>query len=433
MYSIYADGQLVYASNLKDEGYIVASPEMSLELNKAGSLTFVLPPVNPAYNSLKKLQSTVTVKWEDSTVFRGRVLHDEQDFYNRKEVYCEGSLAFLLDVCTLPYTLSCTLQAYIITMLNDYNSKVNSDRQFLIGNIESVSTAELSFVNQGCSTIWDELYAQVVEVYGGYFRTRVESSGCYIDYIASGANVDSRTVEFGVDMLDMSQYVSAEDLFTVLVPLGATSQDDETGEETTVDITSVNNGLNYIENAAAIALYGRIWRAQTWSDIEDASVLLSEATAYLNNNVALATTLTVSAADLISSPKINTPTFRIGDYIKVISTPHGLNAFFQCSGAKVKLDDPSGTEYTFGVPRVSATSVQVSSTGSVQASVQNLQSYVNGLALNFITTTTFSALERRVQSAESHITAHEGRITTINEQITVINEKIATLEGGTDA
>ena len=37
MYTIYADGQLVYAPTLSAEGYAAASPKAVVELNRAGS------------------------------------------------------------------------------------------------------------------------------------------------------------------------------------------------------------------------------------------------------------------------------------------------------------------------------------------------------------------------------------------------------------
>ena len=50
MYRIYADGKLLYAPELAGEGYGVAQPELTAELNKAGSLSFNVPITHVLYN-----------------------------------------------------------------------------------------------------------------------------------------------------------------------------------------------------------------------------------------------------------------------------------------------------------------------------------------------------------------------------------------------
>ena len=76
MYTIYADGQLVYAPTLSGEGYAVISPKVEVELNKAGSAGFILPPDNVMYDRIQKLKSVVTIYDRDEEIFRGRVLHE---------------------------------------------------------------------------------------------------------------------------------------------------------------------------------------------------------------------------------------------------------------------------------------------------------------------------------------------------------------------
>ena len=85
MYTIYADGEALYSPHLANDGYSVLSPKLTVELNKAGSLTFILPPTNVMYDSIQKLKTIITVIQDNEEIFRGRVLHDEKDFYNRKK------------------------------------------------------------------------------------------------------------------------------------------------------------------------------------------------------------------------------------------------------------------------------------------------------------------------------------------------------------
>jgi len=104
MYTISCDGNLLYSPLLSDGGYTVLSPKLTLELNKAGSLTFTLPPTNPMYDSISKLTSVITVDQDGETIWRGRELNYTRDFYNRKAEYCEGELAMLNDSIIRPYS-----------------------------------------------------------------------------------------------------------------------------------------------------------------------------------------------------------------------------------------------------------------------------------------------------------------------------------------
>ena len=108
MYKIYVDGQLLFSSDLMDDEHIVLSPMLSLGVNEAGSLSFVLPPGNVLHGSIHKIKSIITVYQHDEIIFRGRAMDDEKDFYNQKDVYCEGDRSFLLDSQCAPYTYSGT-------------------------------------------------------------------------------------------------------------------------------------------------------------------------------------------------------------------------------------------------------------------------------------------------------------------------------------
>ena len=44
MYTIYAGGEALYSPHLVNDGYGVLSPKLTVELNKSGSLSFILPP-----------------------------------------------------------------------------------------------------------------------------------------------------------------------------------------------------------------------------------------------------------------------------------------------------------------------------------------------------------------------------------------------------
>ena len=57
---------------------------------------------------------------------------------------------------------------------------------------------------------------------------------------------------------------------------------DELGEKQvrTVDITSVNNGKNYIQSDEGIEKYGKVWGTKQWTDITEPEKLLAKGSAH---------------------------------------------------------------------------------------------------------------------------------------------------------
>lgn len=429
MFTMYADGKLLYAPHLSANGCGVFSPQLTVELNRAGELEFVMPPDNVLYNEMNKLKTFVEVYQDGDELFRGRVLHDEKDFYKQKRTFCEGELAFMLDSRIRPYKFGGTGRELFTKYITEHNSRVEADKQFIVGDITVVVADEtIDVENESCATTIDEINSNILDEFGGYLKTRQGSDGKrYIDWLEESGEVSTQTIEFGVNLLDITEYITAEDIFTVLVPLGASKRDDRGESSGKVDITSVNGGKDYIENATAIALFGRIESSEEWNDVEDPATLKKLAEAWLNANIELSVSLTVKAVDLhmldVAYQKI-----RVGDWIQVISWPHNLDRLFQCEKIVYDLIDPEQTEYTFGAKASGITDVQSKNTKNIQnsvalvkstakaanAAVVTVQNTVSQIPSEYVSTATFTAYK-----AEMDV------------KLLDLDTRLKTLEGGT--
>lgn len=347
MYTIHANGELLFSSLSEEVESIALSPKLSLDINKAGSVSFVLPPGNGLHGKLKKLKSIVTVEQDGEQLSRGRVMETESDYYNQQSVYCEGDRAFLLDSVHAPYHYSGTVHGLFRQLVNNHNSMVDAEKQFVVGVITAVGESETTEVE---TDAWNstsrEMDERLLGVYGGYLRTRTVDGTHYLDWVAQYGSENDQPIEFEVNLLDLTGKVDAGDVFTVLIPLGS-SEIGEDGEYTDpVSIASVNGGLNYIQDDAAVALYGKIWRTYTWIYEDDPSKLLEKAREYLKTGVALET-LTLKAIDMHFVDG-NVQPIRIGDKVRIRSNPHGLDKVMVCSRIEIDLLNPENTLYTFG-------------------------------------------------------------------------------------
>lgn len=391
MYTIHVDGNLLYSPLLIDDGYLVLNPKLTLELGKSGSLTFLLPPNNPLYDGIQKLKSIVIVYQDSEEIFRGRVLHDEKDFYNRKNVYCEGELAFLLDSQQRPYSFQGDISDLYMKFINAHNAQVEEEKRFYVGEI--TVTDPNNYINRSniyYNNTWDEISDKLIASHGGYLRPRLKDGKRYLDYVKAYGKVNSQVIEFGVNMLDISEYITAEDVFTVLIPLGFEQTDSGGNSTGRLTIESVNSGKDYIEDDAAIALFGRITKTQEWDDVTVASNLLAKGRAFLNSGIEMAVTLTMKAIDLHLAD-VEVERISLGDYVRVISLPHKLDKYFLCSKIVIDIVSPDKTEYTFGVTYTTMTEKQVGTTkviqstvGAVQSAVSNVNAIVSDLPTDYV-------------------------------------------------
>jgi hypothetical protein len=481
VYTIHADDKLLFDSLSEDQASIVLSPKLSLDVNKPGSLSFVIPPTNALHGKLQKLKTLVVVKQDSTILFRGRVMEIETDLYNQQTVYCEGEKAFLLDSLHDPYFYSGTVHGLFRKLIENHNAMVDEEKQFTIGTIAAVGESETTEVeSENCSSTSSEIDERLLNAYGGYLRTRTVGNIHYIDWVKTYGELNTQPIEFSVNMLDLTDKVDAGDVFTCLIPIGASVIDDEGEYTDPVSIASVNNGLNYIQDDEAVAKYGKIWRTKTWSYEEDPAKLLEKAREYLKTGIALET-ITLKAIDLhFTSGSVSA--IRIGHKVRILSNPHGIDKEMLCSQLEIDLLNPENTVYTFGErPRtLSENIVQAEEdldglTGRgggggvrkqigevktwAQLTVDAQKAHINMIAwdINDLTNRQSQAeididgmaaaitlkadrsivndVERRVSSAEIAIDAANSKINllTNNEEVNNLHDRVSEVEIGLDA
>lgn len=370
MYTIYADDTLLYLPG--DEELSVLSPVLETQCNAAGTLTFVLLPEHPMYSALHKMRTRIDVRQDDEIIWRGRVLETETDFYRQKTVTCEGELTYLVDSVLHPYKLADydgTAAGLFRLYLMRHNKAVSEAQQFQIGDvdIETLSSVE----NTGYGNTWDEISGNLLDIHGGFLRVRHEGGVRYLDWTKESGTSCGQVIRFGENLLDLSEYVSASEVVTCLIPYAGQG-------DSQITIKSVNDGKDYIEDEAGIALYGRIWGV-TEFDTKDAAKLLEMAKENLQKRLKETIAITISAVDL-HLLDVNAESFRVGDKVRVVSPPHGIDAEYTCTAISLDLVSPDQSEYTFGTPETGMASTTAATSKAVEVvdtSVEYLRQIVS--------------------------------------------------------
>lgn len=146
-------------------------------------------------------------------------------------------------------------------------------------------------------------------------------------------------INFGENLLDITQESSSEGIYTVLTPYGAELEDSD-GNKYTVTVESVNDGKKYVVDEDGVTEWGVIETDATYSDIESPSELLSKAKADLKEMTKSKVTITVSAVDL-SFVDATLDDFKIGDKLYVKSSVHNISDYFVVKKQDFDLLNPS--------------------------------------------------------------------------------------------
>lgn len=375
---------LVHSSNAIDPNLHVEEPTLDQAVNAHGSLSFKILPTHPEYNNIRALMTIVTVYNGDDLIFRGRVIETTQDIYGIISVYCEGELAFLCDSVHTPFVYGGStatpgdLFRRLIANHNAYTTSVdNSNREklFTIGQVTVKGQKGYTYSADTAKSTWDLLIDGLINQVGGYLRTRHVNDVTYIDYLADYTGRAQQTVEYGKNLLSLEDGIVGGDIITVLLPYGGKPD----GVDTRTTIESVNNGKSYIKaDAETIAKYRNIWGTQTWDEITDPGQLLLAARSYLNAQKKALNTVSAEALDLSAVDADIKPIY-VGDYVRIISTPHGINKTLLCTAKTTDLADPASTRITIGPKTKTLTSAVKNGDAAIRSSVAAAAS-VSGVA-----------------------------------------------------
>lgn len=361
MFSVWLDGKLLYSSAVNDPYYAIGTPILTLEAGKAGSLSFTMYPNHPEYDSLRRMLGRVVVYEDDTELFRGRILRMETNLYKERKVTCEGDLAYLMDSIADPGEYTESISAHFSRLVDMHNRQVERDKQFTVGivNVDKATESQ-TFKTDSYRTTSAAMSDDLTGVFGGYIRTRRSGGTVYLDYIGDYGKAGNQNIEFGVNMIDFSESVSSDDIFTVLLPTGS---DGVTMEGIT--------GSKYVKIPNAVERYGTVVRAVSFSDIKEAGAeLMQAAYDYIEKNYKeMPPTLTLTAIDL-KRLDFALDGFELGTRIGILSEPHGINGSPVCSKISYNFEYPEKNIYLFSeIENIGGSNrSQTVATGSTKAS-----------------------------------------------------------------
>lgn len=410
MYKIYADDTLIYDSTIED--YKIGKGVITLEVNKSGSFVFSVYPDHFFYDSFVKLKTVITVYKSDKIVFRGRILNDVTDYYNNKNITCEGELGFLQDSIIRPFSYTDFPDELLTRFIDEHNSQVDDFKRFKIGEVTVVdANGRINRSNGDYSESLNVLNSALIEsALGGYFYITHGEDGRdpipTLNYLADFKNVSSQIIEFGSNLKDYSKTVKAENMATAIIPLGAS---DEDGYKLTIE--SFNDGLDYVYSKTGTELYGWIFKTVVWDDITNAKDLKEKAEAYLDSIINQNITIELNAIDLHLLDR-SIESFKVCEYVHVKSEPHNLDAVLLCNKQTMDLLKPENDTVVLGYQSPTFTK----NSSDVAASVSTIKQINSSLMVT---------IKETAKSLESEITDCNDSISLVSQKLDNISLEVS--------
>lgn len=412
MYEIYAypygnpDAKLLlYRPN--DPQALVLSPKLTREVSKGGSLVFTMTRDHAQYDMLQKLSTVVQVRRDGKEIWRGRVLKHEADFYKRRVVYCEGALSYFNDSSITPFNYKGTLRQFLQHLIDAHNDQVKSKMKcFQLGTVTAAlgnlvvqfGDADQYGVGEDYGKVWDILDKLVLKVFGGYFYCGFDAATGYnvLNYCDQAVEAKRQTaqkIEYGRNLLNLSETTDATDLYTRIYPIGNKHTVDtskwyyklmwwrdpskdkheerwgimETDAATVAQYLpasgySYNLEEGWIQNDTAVQKFGIITRIVEL-DTDSANDTFAAGVQALQQNYAMKTSYVIRAVDLVDAG-YDTDRLDFSMYSHIISNPHSVDAVMLCTKLVEPLEKPAQKEFTFGMTRRTLTDRQVANMGT---------------------------------------------------------------------
>lgn len=173
-----------------------------------------------------------------------------------------------------------------------------------------------------------------------------------------------------------------------------------------------------------MALFGVIEKTVEFEDVTVAENLLKKGKDALVDSINSTVSIELSAADL-HNLDVNIEAFRIGDNVRVISKPHGLDRYFLLSKLSLALDSISSCSMTLGATFKTFTQKQLENEKLLNATVKNNVNSTNNLSKSIKNIQNdVKKLDENIKKTDEEVNKIDKNVTKIGEDVQEINENL---------
>ena len=447
-------------AEIQNEHYKLFSGKVVQGINGIDSFTFSILPDNPAFGALNDFTTLVSVynlarqRYE----FQGRVLYTSPQMSDEglltQEAVCESYLGFLCD-SQQEYTSNWNWTAVGLLMhfIDAHNAQVEDYKHFQVGEVDVIDMADkLNGIEVQRGNTWESIKKYLIDELGGEIRFRQENGVNYIDYVKQAGEVKSTEIALSKNMKSIVKEKNPSAFITRLIPLGAKIKNGD-GDETEqrVDITSVNNGLNYIDDDEAIAVYGlhvgfvefdgvtdpEDENYNSSEDVSKPSVVLRKGEDWLKENNKVSIKYSITALDL-SLIGLDADDFEVFNTHPLKNSLLGINDTGRIHKKTIDVCDDTKTSIEIGESFKTLSELQREQMVSLGALNNNVANIIRNYVPNQRLVSVTRELKSLIEQTEDRITLEvDGKFATKDdlngytktaEMTTLIEQKVSEAE-----
>lgn len=428
-------------------------------INCIDSFTFNIFHNNEGYNLIKPLKTLINVyntktnKYE----FRGRVLKLVGEMNSSgvisKNFVCESELAYLIDSNQLYGEYhNITPKDYLKLILDNHNSKVEEFKRFELGEVTVTNTTDNLYKYLAYDTTWENINDDLLDTLGGELQIRYEGNIRYLDYLTEIGTTCTTALRLGKNIKDISNEKDPTTYYTRLIPLGTKlSITDEEGNEVDTEerltISSVNAGINYLDDIDAIEEFGIIEGIVTWDEVTTPAALLTKGKNYLKSQK-ISITNKINALDL-SLIGLDIDSFEVGNYYPLKHELLDIDYNVRIIEKTIDISSPESSSITLGDKQIDIKDYQLEmekqtnkinsiskDITSTKLEIKNVSALANTTAksvnkvseevinLGNNTSGTIAAMVESITLLSETVQAISEDLTNINSTILQVNENI---------
>lgn len=401
--TLYNDNEKViihepYVSKTKRK---IKSGQVTLGINAIDTFSFSLYPNNQGFNKLHDCRTDIRVFdiKNQKYVFDGRVLQSKKCMTDSgliyKEITCESLAGYLCD-SKQPYIeeKNWSTLGLFTTLINNHNNQIESKKHINLGNTSYLSSEDNIYIGIQRENTWDSIKTKLIDKIGGEVKVYRRSDGnIYIDYVEKFGEYKTTSICLKKNMKSIDNESDPSSFVTRLIPLGAKTKEvitdangntSEKESEKRVDITSVNNGLNYIDDIEAKNKYGIIVGYQYWDDVTEPLNLLNKGKKFLSENNKIVQKYMVSALDL-SLIGMDANSFDIYNYYDIKNHLLGIDEKLRITKKTIDILNFQNSTFEFGNLSKTLSEIQINSEIDLEDKIKNIEAnYVKNKEVNSI-------------------------------------------------
>lgn len=330
---------------------VAVSGGFSEEVNCIPSADIEIFRQNPCWDLLSDRKTIVEFKntLSNEVEFEGTLLRSSCRMTNSgqviKSLICEGFLGYLCDsIQPYHHYENTTAEGFLTAVLAVHNSMMPEEKRIYLGSCDVVGDNTNSKTTAYRNTL-EEIKVNLIERLGCEIRVRRVNGNLVLDLLTHYGTKSNTVIELGKNIRSLEVSSDPTNIITRLIPLGA--QIDASSSAERVDITSVNSGLNYIDDSNAIAKYGIIAGTVTFDNITIPANLKAAGQDYLANNNRLKKAYAGQVLDL-SVLDSSEQSIKAGNTYRFKNSLLGIDEDLRLMKRKVNIYEPYSPEVEIG-------------------------------------------------------------------------------------